>query len=137
MNVFPLTPPELIIVEDDCDDRDLIAEAFREQGFHNFLMFSSPLELLEFLDNCGRPLPEKMTLLTDYFMPGMNARQLMEKLNDSIDYHHIKVIIMSSSDYHLFGFEIKNSNFIYLQKAISEDGRKEFVQQVVSRMNEG
>ena len=90
----------ILMAEDDADDRVLFADAFRESGVNVELEFvGDGVELLQHLKDLladpGRALPE--LLLLDLNMPRMDGREALRAIREHPGLKHLPVIMMTTS----------------------------------------
>ncbi|MFA6231463.1 MAG: response regulator [Rhodanobacter sp.] len=90
----------ILMAEDDADDRVLFADAFRESGVTVELDFvGDGVELLQHLKGLlvdpGRALPE--LLLLDLNMPRMDGREALHAIREHPGLKHLPVIMMTTS----------------------------------------
>ena len=94
---------EILIADDDADDRMLICEAFEESRLKNPLAFvEDGIELLEYLQREGkyaslegRPLPG--LILLDLNMPRMDGRTALAEIRRHEQLRKIPVVILTTS----------------------------------------
>jgi len=73
----------VIIIEDDTDDQDILAEIFQELSYKNKLIFfKDGIEALEYLVNTE---VEPFLVLSDINMPKLNGMELREKIHNNED----------------------------------------------------
>lgn len=73
----------VIIIEDDTDDQDILAEIFQELNYKNKLIFfKDGVEALEYLVNTEI---EPFLVLSDINMPKLNGMELREKIHNNED----------------------------------------------------
>lgn len=73
----------IIIIEDDTDDQDILAEIFQELSYKNKLIFfKDGIEALEYLVNTE---VEPFLVLSDINMPKLNGMELREKIHNNED----------------------------------------------------
>jgi CheY-like chemotaxis protein len=89
--------PYLLILDDDPEDRDLIAEAFQVQNPEVMIKHAGASEeLLSYLGRCAEDdLPT--VLLLDYQMPGLNGREVLQALQTDTRYNSIVKVMWSTS----------------------------------------
>lgn len=90
----------ILMAEDDADDRILFADAFRESGVDVALEFvADGVELLQALKNMlaspGPALPE--LVLMDLNMPRMDGREALRAIRQHPGLKHLPVIMMTTS----------------------------------------
>lgn len=88
---------DILVIEDDEDDRDILKEIFRDLGYrNNILFFSDSTEALQYI---RRPETEPFIIISDINMPklgGFDLRNIIleeELLNDK----HIPYIFISNA----------------------------------------
>ena len=73
----------IIIIEDDMDDQDILAEIFKELNYNNKLIFfGDSVQALEYLTNSDL---EPFLVLSDINMPKLNGMELREKIHNNED----------------------------------------------------
>jgi len=73
----------IIIIEDDADDRDMMAEVFGGLNFSNEIIFCEDGEkALEYLSHT---LTEPFIILSDINMPKLNGMELREQIHNNED----------------------------------------------------
>lgn len=90
----------ILMAEDDADDRVLFADAFRESGVDVALNFvGDGVELLQYLRDVlasdGQALPE--LLLMDLNMPRMDGREALRAIRADPGLKHLPVIMVTTS----------------------------------------
>lgn len=89
----------ILMAEDDADDRMLFADAFRESGVAVELEFvADGIELLQHLHGLlanSRELPD--LLLLDLNMPRMDGREALRAIREQPRLKHLPVIMMTTS----------------------------------------
>lgn len=93
----------ILMAEDDPDDRELIRDAFAENGLQNELRFvESGEELLDYLRHRNRyadpsSAPAPGLILLDLNMPGMGGRESLEHIKNDPALRHIPVVVLTTS----------------------------------------
>ena len=73
----------IIIIEDDVDDQDILADIFKELDYSNKLIFfGDSLKALEYLTDTDT---EPFLVLSDINMPKLNGMELREKVHNNED----------------------------------------------------
>lgn len=73
----------IIIIEDDRDDQELMAEVFEELDYINEILFFGDGELA--LDHLVNNLVEPFIVFSDINMPKLNGMELREKIHNNED----------------------------------------------------
>ena len=96
-----MTQPPILLVEDNDDDADLTAMAFREAGIANPLVrVRDGVEALERLhgrDGNAPPAPPVVVLL-DLKLPRVNGIDVLKSIRTHEGTKHLPVVILTSSD---------------------------------------
>lgn len=98
MKKFPPSKPVICLADDDPDDRELLQEAFEKLTDRHFIKTvingKELIELLSLMDDSELPC----VIILDYNMPGLNGKQILTYLQNTIRYRHIPKIIYSTSN---------------------------------------
>ena len=118
----------IIIIEDDADDQDILAEIFKELNYNNELIFfGDSLLALQFLTDTEI---EPFLVLSDINMPKLSGMELREKVhnNEDLRLKSIPYLFFSTTaeQKHVIdaysrsiqGFFVKPSNYDKLKKLI-------------------
>lgn len=125
----------LLIAEDDLEDRMLLQDALTESRLANELRFvSDGEELLEYLRHEGRyasapAAPRPGLILLDLNMPKMDGREALRELKLDPNLRHIPVVVLTTSkaEEDIFRtYDLGVSSFI--TKPVSFQGLVEVVQ---------
>lgn len=73
----------IIIIEDDRDDQELMADVFEELGYNNEILFFGDGELA--LDHLVNNKVEPFIVFSDINMPKLNGMELREKIHNNED----------------------------------------------------
>lgn len=91
---------EILVAEDDPDDRLLITNAMKKAGMCMPLQFvTNGVELFDHLDACAArstPMFPGLILL-DINMPKMNGREVLERRRDDIRLAQIPIVVLTTS----------------------------------------
>jgi len=90
------TNVQILLADDDQEDRLIMAEGFKELGLSNVINFvEDGTQVLEYLDVKGA---EGINLIIlDLNMPRLNGTETLRVLKTNSKYFHIPVIILSTS----------------------------------------
>jgi len=118
----------IIIIEDDVDDQDILAEIFKELNYKNKLIFfGDSVKALEYLTDTDN---EPFLVLSDINMPKLNGMELREKIhnNEELRLKSIPYLFFTTSaeqdhvidaySRSIQGFFIKPSSYDKLKKII-------------------
>jgi CheY-like chemotaxis protein len=120
----------IIIIEDDIDDQDILAEIFRELNYANKLIFfGDSVQALAYLTDTDI---EPFLVLSDINMPKLNGMELREKVhnNEDLRLKSIPYLFFSTSaeQQHVIdaysrsiqGFFVKPANYERLKTVITK-----------------
>ena len=87
----------ILIVDDDPDDRDILIETFHQIGVEHIHGVTSADAAIVFLQEIAddRKLPK--LIITDLNMPGISGYELLRALKEMHRYQHIPVVVCSTS----------------------------------------
>ena len=118
----------IIIIEDDMEDQELMAEVFEELGYKNEILFFGDGELA--LDHLVNNKVEPFIVFSDINMPKLNGMELREKIhnNEDLRLKSIPYLFFSTSSEQQFiidaysksvqGFFIKPRTYDDLRKTL-------------------
>lgn len=118
----------IIIIEDDLDDQEILAEVFGQLGYKNEIIFFGDGE--QALDHLVRTDIEPFIIFSDINMPKLNGMELREKVHQnedlrlkSIPYLFFSTVaeqqdVVDAYSKSVQGFFIKPSNFNDLKDTI-------------------
>lgn len=87
---------KILIVENDEDEQEFVKEAFEESGLFEVTGMAENGDALIDLINAGNcDLPD--IILSDLNMHGKNGYDVLQYMKSNTSFHHIPVIIMSTS----------------------------------------
>lgn len=88
---------KILIVDDDADDRELITDAFINQGIDGVYALPDPETVFSFLQEIKEDFYLPRLIVTDLNMPGISGFDLLKSLKTISRYQHIPVVILSTS----------------------------------------
>jgi CheY-like chemotaxis protein len=89
-------PITVLIIDDDEDDRFFMEQAFKTDSPATQLYLAPDGQQALDLLSLAQPLPDVVIL--DLNMPGLNGFEVLERLKQSMQYQHIPVVILTTSD---------------------------------------
>ena len=98
-----MTSPQILIAEDDADDRYLIGTAFAEKGYSEKIDFvENGVELLNYLDDIlsaenGDDKNFPCVILLDLNMPKKDGREVLKELKQHPIFKKIPVIVFTTT----------------------------------------
>ncbi len=87
--------PQILVAEDDFDDRYIMTETFREIGFDRLKIVEDGTLIMEYLTVEGVEAVKLIVL--DLNMPKLGGTGTLSKLKENSEFQNIPVIIFSTS----------------------------------------
>lgn len=88
---------QILIVDDDADDREIIRDAFQNaQEEQEFVFIENGNKLMDFLEQNTNGQPPSLIML-DLNMPGKDGRETLKDLKTNSRFHHIPIIVFTTS----------------------------------------
>jgi CheY-like chemotaxis protein len=81
----------ILVVDDDADIRDAIAEVLQEEGYESVAV-GDGVSALQYLDNHSQPC----MILLDWNMAPMNGREFMEAMRDQEQLASVPVVLVTA-----------------------------------------
>jgi CheY-like chemotaxis protein len=90
--------PNILLVDDDAEDRMILRDAFEDLGYGSMLHFEENGEkAISYLEECLQTATLPSLIILDLNMPRMNGRQTLAYLKNNDALSNIPVIIFSTS----------------------------------------
>lgn len=91
-----MVPCKILIIDDDTDDVEILADAFKGSGVDAVHYVYTALQAFMYLEgvNVAGTLPR--LIVTDIHLPGINGHEFLTDLKGMAPYKHIHVIVLSS-----------------------------------------
>jgi CheY-like chemotaxis protein len=120
----------ILIVDDNEDDFEATKRAFSKTNLNNPIAFArSGEEALDYLRSKGNAKPG--IILLDLNMPGLDGRQTLERIKQSVELRKIPVVILTTSNDER---DVKSCYELgantYIQKPVDFDGLIAAIQQL-------
>lgn len=88
---------QILIVDDDADDRETIRDAFISgTGEQEYIFLENGDRLLAYLEKVPETNPPSLIML-DLNMPGKDGRETLREIKASKRFHHIPTIVFTTS----------------------------------------
>ena len=88
---------QILIVDDDADDREIIRDAFKSAiNEHEYIFIENGDKLLEYLERYAEQGAPSLIML-DLNMPGKDGRETLREIKNDSRYHHIPTIVFTTS----------------------------------------
>lgn len=128
---------DILVIEDDEDDRDILKEIFRDLGYKNNILFFS--DSTEALDYIRKPEVEPFIIISDINMPklgGFELRNIIIEEEVLADKDIPYIFISNAQD----EFSVKQANKLaiqgYIQKGNDYNKYKEKIKNLVDYWKE-
>ncbi|GEO10744.1 response regulator [Segetibacter aerophilus] len=87
---------KILIIDDDKDDIEILAEAFTQCGVDGIHYVFSAMQAFSYLQETERMCLPKL-IVTDLYLPGITGEEFLRDLKGMDKYKHILVIVLSSA----------------------------------------
>ena len=114
---------QILLVEDDVDDRFLMHHCFNEMNYSDHVkMFSSVEDMIRYIDILPDESLYPALIVLDYNMPGMNGSEALRHLKKNPAMQHIPVVIYSTSMKPILAESLKLNGALHcFEKGISPE----------------
>lgn len=90
-----MTPCKILIIDDDEDDLQILAEAFTESGVESVHYVYSAMKAFMYLEGMEHDCLPKL-IVTDLHLPGITGAEFLKDLKGMKKYKHIHVVVLAS-----------------------------------------
>ena len=87
---------KILIVDDDTDDVEILADAFIQTGVESVDYVHSAMQAFMYLQSVENKEELPKLIVTDMYLPGMTGTEFLIDLKNMEKYRHIHVIVLSS-----------------------------------------
>lgn len=87
---------KILIVDDDTDDVEILADAFTQTGVESVRYVHTAMQAFMYLQSVERTEDLPKLIITDMFLPGISGEEFLRDLKRMDKYKHIHIIILSS-----------------------------------------
>jgi CheY-like chemotaxis protein len=91
-----MTPCKILIINDDRDDVEILAEAFQKCGVDAVHYVYSAMEAFIYLQSVAEKDDLPTLIVTDMYLPGITGAEFLFDLKKMAPYKDIHVIVLSS-----------------------------------------
>jgi CheY-like chemotaxis protein len=102
----------VLVVEDDPDIRQAIAELLEDEGYECILAEHG----LDALETLRRRTPS--LVLTDLLMPVMDGVELIARVRADTRWSHLPIVVMTAAGDRIIGVEVESLNVPVLRKPV-------------------
>ncbi|MFN2457375.1 MAG: response regulator [Chitinophagaceae bacterium] len=86
---------KILIVDDDIDDVEILADAFAQTGVERVHFVYSAMQAFMYLQSVGSNEQLPKLIVTDMYLPGISGAEFLKDLKGMEKYRHIHVIVLS------------------------------------------
>lgn len=88
---------KILIIDDDVDDVEILAEAFAECGVSSVHYVYTAMQAFSYLESVSNKEELPKLIVTDMHLPGITGDEFLLNLKGMDPYKHIRVIVLSST----------------------------------------
>lgn len=88
---------KILIIDDDTDDVEILADAFKSSGVDGVHYVHSAMQAFMYLEEVKEKGELPKLIITDMYLPGISGHEFLKDLKAMEPFKHIHVIILSSS----------------------------------------
>lgn len=88
---------KILIIDDDLDDVEILADAFLQCGFDDVHYVHSAMQAFSYLETVPPEQELPKLIVTDMFLPGITGNEFLKDLKGMKPYKHIPVVVLSST----------------------------------------
>ena len=92
-----MTPCKILIIDDDRDDVEILADAFQQCGVDSVHYVYTAMEAFIYLETLLSRKDYPRLIITDMYIPGITAAEFLIDLKKMNPYKEIPVIVLSTS----------------------------------------
>lgn len=87
---------KILIVDDDTDDVEILADAFTQTGVDGVYYVHTAMEAFMYLQSIEAKEQLPKLIITDMHLPGISGEEFLKDLKAMEKYKHIHIIVLSS-----------------------------------------
>ena len=88
---------KVLIVDDDKDDIEILADAFTQSGVESVHYVHSAMQAFMYLQSIEEKNNLPRLIVTDLYLPGITGAEFLKDLKGMEKYKHIHVIVLSAA----------------------------------------
>jgi CheY-like chemotaxis protein len=92
-----MKPCKILIIDDDTDDVEILADAFKSTGVDAVHYVHTAMQAFLYLEEIKDKAELPKLIVTDMHLPGITGQEFLTDLKGMIPYKHIHVIVLSSN----------------------------------------
>ena len=91
-----MPPCKILIIDDDVDDVEILADAFIQSGVCDVHYVYSAMQAFSYLESITNKEELPKLIVTDMHLPGITGHEFLQDLKDMEPYKYILVVVLSS-----------------------------------------
>ena len=91
-----MSPAKILIVDDDTDDVEILADAFTQTGVERVHYVHTAMQAFMYLQSLENKEDLPKLIVTDMYLPGITGMEFLTDLKKMEKYRHIHVVVLSS-----------------------------------------
>lgn len=91
-----MSPAKILIVDDDTDDVEILADAFTQTGVESVHYVHTAMQAFMYLQSIENKADLPKLIVTDMYLPGITGTEFLTDLRKMEKYKHIHVVVLSS-----------------------------------------
>ena len=132
-----MPPCKILIIDDDVDDVEILADAFLQCGVCDVHYVYTAMEAFAYLESITNKEDLPKLIVTDLHLPGITGQEFLADLKGMEPYKHITVIVLSSAKSTTDIEKAKSLGAMdYLEKPYTYDEYKKVAADIAERVKE-
>jgi CheY-like chemotaxis protein len=91
-----MQPCKILIIDDDTDDVEILADAFTRSGVDSVHYVHTAMQAFIYLEGVTDPEQLPKLIVTDHYLPGITGPEFLKDLKGMERYKHIPVVVLST-----------------------------------------
>jgi CheY-like chemotaxis protein len=92
-----MPPCKILIIDDDVDDVEILAEAFLQCGVCDVHYVYTAMQAFSYLESVSRREDLPKLIVTDMHLPGITGQEFLADLKQMEPYKHITILVLSTT----------------------------------------
>ena len=130
-----MSKSKILIIDDDTDDVEILADAFTQSGVESVYYVHSAMQAFMYLEGIKKEEDLPKLIVTDLYLPGITGPEFLADLKKMDKYKHIHIIVLSGTKSEKEIENLKELGSIdYLVKPHSYDEYVQVAKEITSRL---
>lgn len=91
-----MVPCKILIIDDDTDDVEILAEAFQSSGVDRVHYIHTAMQAFIYLESLENKEDLPKLIVTDMHLPGITGHEFLTDLRSMELYKHLPIVVLSS-----------------------------------------